>query len=348
MGHGGPFTLAEIAARLGGRVAGDAGILVRQVGSLERAARGEIAFLSNLKYRSQLAATKASAVVLSAEAEALTALPRIVCDNPYAYFARLSAMLNPSPPPVPGLHPAAQISPGARLAASARVDAGAVIEEGAALGERVAVGAGCFLGAGVSVGDDSRLYPSVTIYHDCRVGARAILHAGVVIGADGFGMANEGGRWIKIPQLGSVVIGDDVEIGANTTVDRGALEDTVIEDGVKLDNQIQIGHNCRIGAHTAIAGCTGIAGSTVIGRNCVIGGGAGIVGHVTICDHVTVSGGTVISRSIRQPGTYTGVFPFDHNKAWARNAARVRHLAELAERVRELENRLRAKEKGDG
>ena len=348
MGHGGPFTLAEIAARLGGRVAGDGGILIRQVGSLERAAHGEIAFLSNLKYRSRLGATKASAVVLAAEAEALTALPRIVCDNPYAYFARLSGMLNPNPPPVPGLHPAAQISPGARIAASARVDAGAVIEEGAAVGERVAVGAGCFLGAGVSVGDDSRLYPSVTIYRDCRIGARAILHAGVVIGADGFGMANEGGQWIKIPQLGSVVIGDDVEIGANTTVDRGALEDTVIEDGVKLDNQIQIGHNCRIGAHTAIAGCSGIAGSTVIGRHCAIGGGAGIVGHLTICDHVTVSAGTVISRSIRQPGTYTGLFPFDHNKAWARNAALVRHLAELAERVRELEKRLRVKEKGDG
>jgi UDP-3-O-[3-hydroxymyristoyl] glucosamine N-acyltransferase len=205
------------------------------------------------------------------------------------------------------------------------------------------------------VGDDSRLYPSVTVYRECRIGARAILHSGVVIGADGFGMANEGGRWLKIPQLGRVVIGDDVEIGANTTVDRGALDDTVIEEGVKLDNQIQVGHNCRIGAHTAIAGCVGIAGSTVIGKHCAIGGGAGILGHLTICDHVTISACTVITRSIRQPGMYSGVFPFDDNKSWARNAAQLRHLAELAERVRELigrvrelEERLGAKEKGNG
>jgi UDP-3-O-[3-hydroxymyristoyl] glucosamine N-acyltransferase len=348
MARVGPITLAEIAARLGGRVVGDAGTLIRQVGSLERAGEGEIAFLTSPKFRSRLGATKASAVVLAPEAEALTELPRIVADNPYAYFARLSQLLNPDSSPAPGVHPAAHVATGAKIAASACIGAGAVIEDGATVGERVTIGAHSFLGSGVKVGDDSRLYPSVTVYRDCRIGARAIVHSGVVIGADGFGMANEGGRWIKIPQLGRVVVGDDVEIGANTTVDRGALDDTVIEEGVKLDNQIQVGHNCRIGAHTAIAGCVGIAGSTVIGKHCAIGGGAGILGHLTICDHVTVSACTVITRSIRQPGMYSGVFPFDDNKSWARNAALVRHLAELAERVRELEHRLRAKEKGNG
>lgn len=348
MARGGPLTLAQIATRLGGRVAGDPQTAIRQVGSLERATAGEIAFLSSSKYRAKLATTQASAVILSPEAEDATALPRIVCDNPYAYFARLSQLLNPSPPPKPGVDPAARVAAGARIAPSARVEAGAVIEEGATVGERASIGAGSFVGSGSAVGDDSRIHASVTIYGGCRIGARAILHSGAVIGADGFGMANEDGAWVKIPQLGGVSIGDDVEIGANTTVDRGALDDTVIEDGVKLDNQIQVGHNCRIGAHTAIAGCTGIAGSTVIGRHCAIGGGVGILGHLTICDGVTVTACTVISRSIRQPGTYSGAFPFDDNKSWARNAALLRRLSELAGRVRELEKRLCAKEKGDG
>jgi UDP-3-O-[3-hydroxymyristoyl] glucosamine N-acyltransferase len=348
MGRGGPFTLAEIAARLGGRVLGDPQIVIRQVGSLQRAAAGEIAFLAGPKHRAGLGATHASAVILAPEAESLTALPRIVCDNPYAYFARLSQLLNPETPLRPGIHPAAHVAAGAQVAASAQVGAGAVIEDGARVGERASVGAGSFLGRGSSVGDDSRLYPGVTVYGGCRIGARVILHAGAVIGADGFGMANEAGKWLKIPQLGGVVIGDDVEIGANSTVDRGTLDDTVIEDGVKLDNQIQVGHNCRIGAHTAIAGCTGIAGSAVIGRHCAIGGGVGVAGHITICDHVTVTGFTLVSRSIRQPGTYSGAFPIDDNKSWVRNAALVRRLSELAARVRELENRLRAKERGDG
>jgi UDP-3-O-[3-hydroxymyristoyl] glucosamine N-acyltransferase len=348
MPRGGPFTLAQIAARLGGRVAGEPLTTVGQVGSLEGAGAGDITFLSDAKHRAKLDASKASAVILGPEAEALTTLPRIVCDNPYAYFARVSQLLNPGAPPEPGIDPAARVATGARVAPSARVEAGAVIEEGAAVGERVRIGTGSFLGRGSSVGDDSRLHPSVTVYGGCRIGARAIVHSGAVIGADGFGMANEGGEWVKIPQLGGVTIGDDVEIGANTTIDRGTLGDTVIEDGVKLDNQIQIGHNCRVGAHTAIAGCTGIAGSTVIGQHCAIGGGVGIVGHLEICDRVTVTGATVVSSSIRQPGTYSGAYPFDEHRAWARNAALLRRLTELAQRVRELEDRLRAKEKGDG
>jgi UDP-3-O-[3-hydroxymyristoyl] glucosamine N-acyltransferase len=324
------FTLAEIASRFGGRVAGDPRVLIRRVGTLERAGEGEIAFLAHPRYRARLAGTRAAAVILDSETEALTTRPRIVCENPYAYFARVSQLLNPAAPQAPGAHPSAVVARSARL------------------GARVSVGPGCVIGEDVSVGDDSCLHPSVSIYHGCRVGARAILHSGVVIGADGFGLAREGGQWLKIPQIGRVVIGDDVEIGANTTIDRGAIEDTVIGDGVKLDNQIQIGHNCRVGAHTAMAGCVAVAGSTEIGQRCIIGAGALILGHLSICDDVEVSAATVISRSIRKPGTYTGMFPFDENASWARNTALVRHLAELAARVRALEKRLGAKEKGDG
>ena len=326
----GPLTLAQIVSQLGGRIAGEPGTLIRQVGSLERADRDQIAFLSSAKYRSSLAATGASAIVLGAEAEMLTALPRIVCENPYAYFARVSQLFNPPTTQAAGVHPSASVALTAKL------------------GQRASIGAGCVIGEGVAIGDDSCLYPGVVVYPGCRIGARAIIHSGVVIGADGFGIAQEGGRWLKIPQIGAVRIGDDVEIGANTTIDRGTLDDTVIEDGVKLDNQIQIGHNCRVGAHTAMAGCVGVAGSADIGSHCTVGGGSVILGHLSICDHVNVSAGTVISRSIRKPGTYTGMFPADDNESWARNTAVVRHLADLVDRVRALERRLKDKETGDG
>jgi len=318
---GGPLTLAQIAARLGGRVAGDPGVLIRQVGSLERAGPGQIGFLAGPRHRAKLEGTRASAVVLGAGAEKLTRLPRIVCDDPYAYFARVSQLFNPLTAQPAGVHPDASVAPDARL------------------GARVSIGAGCVIGPGVTIGDDSCLYPGVTVYAGCRIGARAIIHSGAVIGADGFGFAPDAGRWVKIPQVGGVAIGDDVEIGANTTIDRGTLDDTVIGDGVKLDNQIQIGHNCRIGAHTAIAGCTGIAGSAEIGSHCTIGGAAMIIGHLSICDRAHVSAGPFISRSIRKPGGYTGVYPADENAAWARNTAVVRHLAELHARVRRLEQR---------
>ena len=317
----GPFTLAQIASRLGGRIAGDPKVLIRQVGSLEGALPGQITFLAGAKHRRKLAATRASAVVLAPGAEALTPLPRIVCDNPYAYFARVSQLFNRATLQPPGVHPAAVLAPGA------------------VLGKRVSIGAGCVIGADVAIGDDSCLYPRVTVYPGCRIGARAIVHSGAVIGADGFGVAPEDGRWVKIPQIGRVVIGDDVEIGANTTIDRGAIDDTVIGDGVKLDNQIQIGHNCRVGAHTAMAGCVALAGSAEIGARCTLGAGALILGHLSICDDVHVSADTVISRSIRKPGTYTGMFPFDDHAAWARNTAQVRHLADIAARLRALEKK---------
>ncbi len=332
-----PLTLAQIAARLGGRVVGDDAVLIRQVGSLERAGAGQIAFLANPKYRAQLATTRASAVVMAPAAEALTALPRILSDNPYAYFARLARLLNPEAPPEPGIDAAARVSSLAAVPASARVEAGATVGEGARIGERVSIGAGCHVGANAVIGDDSRLHPSVVVYDGCRIGARALIHSGAVIGADGFGIAEDGGVWVKVPQIGGVLIGDDVEIGASTTIDRGTIDDTVIEDGVKLDNQIQIGHNARIGAHTAMAGCAGVAGSATIGRHCTIGGAARILGHLTLADHVHVTAAAVISRSIRRPGTYSGIFPFDEHAAWTRNAALIRHLAELEARIRALE-----------
>ena len=302
----GPFTLGQIASRLGGRVAGDQNTLIRQVGSLERAGPGEIAFLSNRKLRDKVAATRAAAVVLAAADEDVTQLPRIVADDPYLYFARVSQLFNGVTAQQPGIHPSAVVAPSAKL------------------GERVSIGAGCVVGENCTLGDDTCLYPRVVIYANCTIGKRAIIHSGAVIGADGFGIAKDGDRWVKIPQIGAVRIGDDVEIGANTTIDRGALDDTVIEDGVKLDNQIQIGHNTRIGANTAVAGCTGIAGSADIGANCTFGGAAMILGHLRIVDGVHVSAGTMISRSILKPGTYTGFYPFDEHDAWTRSAAAVR------------------------
>jgi UDP-3-O-[3-hydroxymyristoyl] glucosamine N-acyltransferase len=322
----GPISLGEIASRLGGRVVGDAGVLIEQVASLEHAQARDIAFFSSARYKAQLAATRAAAVILGPRAEPLTRLARIVSDNPYAYFARVSQLLNPAPAPRPGVHAAAHVDATARIDASARVDAGAVVGAAAEVGERAWIGAGCTLGEAAAVGADSRLHPSVVVYAGCRIGKRAVVHSGAVIGADGFGMALDDGRWLKVPQIGRVLIGDDVEIGANTTIDRGTVDDTVIEDGVKLDNQVQIGHNCRIGAHSAMAGCAGVAGSTHIGRRCTLGGAAVVLGHLSLCDDVHVSAATVITRSIRKPGSYTGVYPFEDNASWARNAALLRHL----------------------
>jgi UDP-3-O-[3-hydroxymyristoyl] glucosamine N-acyltransferase len=325
-----PYTLGQIAAQVGGHVAGNPEVLIRQVGSLERAGPGQITFLASRRYSDKLAATRASAVVLGEDADSLTTLPRLVCRDPYATFAHVSRLFNPATTQAPGVHASATVAPTASL------------------GQRVSIGPGCVVGEGASIGDDSCLYPRVVVYPGCRIGARAIIHSGAVIGADGFGIAAEDGRWIKIPQIGVVVIGDDVEIGANTTIDRGALDDTVIGDGVKLDNQIQIGHNCHIGAHTAMAGCAGVAGSTRIGERCRIGAAAVVLGHLSICDDVTVSADTVISRSIRKPGTYTGMFPADEHESWVQNTAIVRHLAKLAERVRELEKRIKGKEDDHG
>ena len=302
----GPLTLGQIVARLGGRVAGNADVVIRQVNSLEGAGAGQISFFTGKRHRDKLAGTRAAAVILGPDAEADTALPRIVADNPYAYFARVSQLFNPLVTQAPGVHPSA------------------VVAKSAQLGAHVSIGAGCVVGEDVVLGEDSCLYPRVVIYAKCTLGKRVIVHAGAVIGADGFGIADDSGQWVKIPQIGAVRIGDDVEIGANSTIDRGALDDTVIEEGVKLDNQVQIGHNTRVGAHTAIAGCVGIAGSADIGRHCTFGGAAMILGHLKIVDHVNISAGSFVSRSILKPGTYTGIYPIDEHDSWARAAAWLR------------------------
>jgi len=331
------YRLADIASRFGGHVLGDADTTVNQVATLDSAQAGQLTFLASGKYRVQLAATRAGAIIVgSADADA-TEIPRIVCDNPYAYFARVSAFLNPLPETVPGIHSSAVVGEGAQIDSSAQIAAHVVIGAGARIGAGSVIMEGCSIGAGVTIGDDVRLYPRVVVYHDCVLGNRLIAHSGVVIGADGFGIALDAGRWLKIPQIGRVVIGDDVEIGANTTIDRGALDDTVIEDGVKLDNQIQVAHNVRIGAHTAIAGCVGIAGSTTIGRHCRIGGSAGILGHLQIADNVEISSFTLIGKSIREAGSYTGIFPFSKNEEWRKNAAQLRHLDELADKIKMLQ-----------
>src|SRR3954470_4155064 len=334
----GPLTLGEIASRLGGRVAGNPDTLIRQVGTLERAGEGEIAFFANPRYKAQLAGTRAAAVILAPQNEALTARPRLVAENPYLVFARVSQLFNPIVSQPPGVHPTAVVAPDVRL------------------GARVSIGPKCVVGQGASIGDDSCLYPGAIVYPRCVLGARVIVHSGAVIGADGFGFAPQDGRWIKIPQIGRVLIGDDVEIGAHTTIDRGAIDDTVLEEGVKLDNHIQIGHNVRIGAHTALAACTaiaapsataactGIAGSATIGRHCIIYGSAQINGHITIADHVTITACTAVSRSVLKPGTYSGVYPFAEHESWMQNAAALRHLARLLDRVRKLEG----KEKKNG
>ena len=332
-----PHSLSELAARTGATVAGDATVVVTHVATLESAGPGAIAFLANIKYRGQLAATRASAVIVAPALANDTALPKLLTPAPYATYAKVAAILYPPEPVEPGTHPSAVVDPMARVAASAAIGANAVVGSRAIIGERARIGAGCVVGGGASIGDDVVLYPKVTIYDRCVVGPRSVLHSGVVIGADGFGLAEEQGHWLKIPQIGRVVIGADVEIGANTTIDRGAIDDTVIENDVKLDNQIQIGHNCTIGAHTAIAGCTGIAGSTRIGRNCRIGGAAMIAGHIEICDGTMISGAAQIHDSIKVPGMYTSAFPVAPFKEWRRTAIALRRLPGFEERIRQLE-----------
>jgi UDP-3-O-[3-hydroxymyristoyl] glucosamine N-acyltransferase len=339
----GPLRLSEIAAQLGGRIVGDASHEVTQVGTLVRAGAEHIVFVADRRYLAQLARTRAGAAVVSPEFEAATTLPRIVTDHPYLYFARVARLLNPAPVCEAGVDPAAHVHVLAEVAPSARIEAGAVVAANARIGARAWIGAGAYVGEGAQLAEDCRLYPTAVVYDRCVIGARSVLHAGAVIGADGFGYARDGERWNAIPQLGRVVLGEDVEVGANTTIDRGAIDDTVLENGVKLDDQIHVAHNVRIGANTAIAACTGIAGSAVIGRNCEIGGAAMIRGHIEIADGTRISPGTAITRSLRA-GTYTGLYPFDDHASWLRNAARLRHLSSLIERVRRLERRLLGKD----
>ena len=338
-GEGG-YRLHELVQRFGGTVRGDPTIRVTRVASLDDAGTGDISFLSRARHREQLRSTAASAVILLEDDASLTDLPAIVCTNPYLYFSQVSGLFHPQLPPAPGIHPSAIIAPSALVAKSARINPHCHIGDQAVIGERVELQAGCVIGSGVTIGDDSSVKANVVIYSGSRIGQRAIIHAGAVIGSDGFGFANDDGQWRKIPQVGGVVIGDDVEIGAGTTIDRGALKDTVIDDGVKIDNQVQIGHNVRIGEHTALAGCVGVAGSAVIGARCTVGGGAIVLGHLSIADGVNISAGSLVSRSIGEPGTYTGVFPLMPNREWRQSAVLLKHLDALTARIKSLESEM--------
>ena len=341
-------TLAEIAAALGGDLLGAPDLRIARIAPLETAGPDAIGFLANPRYNAQLATTRAGCVIVApASAEAAAARgAALVVPDPYLSFARLTqwwaARARPLAPAT--IHPSAVVAPDAHIAAGVDVGPLAVIEAGAQIDAGARIGAHSVVGARARVGADTRIAANVTIGFDCVIGARCIVHGGVVIGADGFGFAphrvDGEGRWLKIEQLGAVRVGDDVEIGANTCIDRGALDDTVIGDGVKLDNLIQIGHNVRIGDHTVIAAFTGIAGSAVIGRHCLIGGAARIQGHIEICDHVQVSTCTFISHSIKKPGHYSGAYPFEENASWEKNAATLRQLYPLRQRLRALEKKL--------
>ena len=345
------LSLGEISQALGGEVSGDPEIRVEKVGTLEGADDRAITFLAQARFLRDLAQTRAGAVILSPAYLDATALPRIVCANPYAYFARVSALLHTAPPDPVGVHARALVDASATLGEGVSVGPNAVVGRNTRIDADSVIGANCTVGDGVTIGAGTRLWPGVVIYHGCEIGARVILHAGVVIGADGFGNAWEGaesdGHWLKVPQTGRTLIGNDVEIGANTTVDRGAIDDTIIEDGVRLDNLIMIAHNVHVGAHTAIAACTGIAGSARIGRYCRIGGAVGIAGHLIIADHVEIAGKTLITKSIPEAGAYSGGYPFEPSRAWRRNAIQIRHLDEMAKHLKQLEKRLAQLERKD-
>jgi UDP-3-O-[3-hydroxymyristoyl] glucosamine N-acyltransferase len=322
------FSLGELAVRFGLELRGSPDARVSHVATLAEAAPGSLSFLADARHRRELATTQASAVVLAAADAPACRVAALVTDNPRLAFARLVELLHPQPQHTPGVHPTAVVAAGVRVPASATVGPLAVIEEGVELGERSWVGPGCILQRGARVGEATRLVARVTLYPGVELGARCLVHAGAVLGADGFGLAPDGGTWVKIPQVGSVRIGDDVEIGANTTVDRGAIDDTVIGEGVKLDNQIQVGHNVIIGAHTAIAACTGISGSTTIGKRCMVGGMVGFAGHLNIADDVVITGCSLVSASIREPGSYSSGMPTVPTRAWRRMVAHLRRFGE--------------------
>jgi UDP-3-O-[3-hydroxymyristoyl] glucosamine N-acyltransferase len=333
------ITLKALVQQLGGELIGE-DVIVNRVASIANAEPGSITFITDSKYRKSLSDTKASAVILAEENKAFSLLPMIVTNNPYAYFAKVSALLNPKSVAVHGIHDSAIVGIDSEVSATCTIGPNVVVGQNVSLAEGAVIGAGTFIGDNVVIGRNTQVQANVTIYSNCVIGANCNIAAGAVIGADGFGYANQDGVWVKIPQVGRVLIADDVDIGANTTIDRGALDDTVIEQGVKLDNLIQIGHNCVIGEHTVIAGCVGIAGSAKIGKRCRIGGAAMILGHLEIADDVTISPGSMITRSLKKADTYTALMPFQTHDEWLKTAASLRHLTELNEKLKKLEHQV--------
>jgi UDP-3-O-[3-hydroxymyristoyl] glucosamine N-acyltransferase len=325
--------LGEIASRFGLDLRGDATTPILGVATLAGAGAQQLSFLANPRYRAQLAESHAGAVVLrAADAEAFGGAV-LIADDPYLAFARIAALFERTPAATPGVHASAIVGEGARIAASAAIGPLCVIDADTEIGEGAVLGPHCIVGRGCTIGAQSRLVARVTLVQDVRLGKRVLVHPGAVIGADGFGLAFAKDHWEKVPQLGGVVVGDDCEIGANTTIDRGALGDTVLEEDVRLDNQIQIAHNVFVGAHTAMAGCAAVAGSAKIGRYCLIGGAAGILGHLEIADRVTVTAMSLVTHSLKAPGEYSSGTPIQENRRWRRNAARFRHLDEFVRRM---------------
>jgi len=327
------FTAGDLADRFGLELRGDAGLRIDGVATLARAEPGQLAFLANTRYRAQLADSRASLVVLRADDADAAAGAVLVAKDPYTAFAKMAALFESRPARAPGIHPSAVVDPTAQVAPGAHVGPFVAIGARSVVGEGSILGPGCVVGDDCVVGDGCELVARVTLVARVRLGRRVLVHPGAVIGADGFGLAMDSGHWIKVPQLGGVVVGDDCEIGANTTIDRGALDDTVLEEDVRLDNQIQIGHNVRIGAHTAMAGCSAAAGSARIGRYCLIGGAAGVLGHLEICDRVVVTAMSLVTSSITEPGEYSSGTPLTDNRTWRKNAARFKQLDALARRV---------------
>lgn len=331
-------TLYELASKVGGQAEGD-DCLISGVATLQHAQSGTISFFSNRAYKKYLQETSASAVILQAEDVGLCPVSALVTENPYLTYAAVAAFFNPAPPFQGGIHPSAVIDNSSQIDPSSWVGPNCTIGPGVTIEKNVFIGPGCVIEKDTTIGESGKLTANITICHQTVIGRHVLIHPGVVIGSDGFGIANNEGIWVKVPQLGRVLIGDHVEIGANTTIDRGALEDTVIAEGVKLDNQIQIAHNVRIGAHTAIAGCVGIAGSTTIGAHCAIGGAVGILGHLDITDGVKITAMSLVSKSIEEPGTYSSGMPVQPSKDWNQNLARFRQLDNMAHTLKKLEKK---------
>lgn len=334
------FSLVELAQRVGARLQGDETVLIRGLATLQDAEDGHLAFLANPQYRKYLATTRAAAVIMAPDQAEGYQGNALLIENPYYAYARLTGLFAPQSSDHPGVHPTAAVGEQVTLGVNVSIGPHVTIEPGAIIGDGASIGAGCFIGAGSSIGAGSRLYPNVSVYYGVKVGERAIFHSGAVIGSDGFGFAPHAKGWEKIHHMAGVRIGNDVELGACTTVDRGALSDTVIDDGVKIDNLVQIAHGVKIGAHTVIAGCAGIAGSTEIGARCVIAGGVGIAGHLKIADRVTITAMTLVSKSITEPGSsYSSGTAMTTTREWRRQVARMSQLEQLHQRVRSLEKR---------
>ena len=337
-------TLGQLAELLGAELHGDASVEVSRIANLESAKAGEISFLSDGKYQAFLAKSQASAVLVTAADLAVCPTNALVVKDPYVGFARVAQLLDSTPQPAVDIHPTAVIAADVQLGEGVAIGPHSVIESGVMLGEGVIVGPGCFVGKNSQLGKGSRLWANVTLYHNVRLGEACLVQSGTVIGADGFGYANDRGEWIKIPQVGGVLIGNRVEIGASTTIDRGAIDDTEIADNVIIDNQCQIAHNVKIGYGTAIAGGTVIAGSTKIGKYCIIGGAAVINGHIQVCDQVTITGMSMVMRPISEPGVYSSGVPAQSNKEWRKMAARVMHIDDMHKRLSQLEKRVEDQE----